>query len=159
MGIAGTRPASGRVLLVGDAAGLVNPLQGEGISQALRSGWAAATAVLAADGRPDGAGARYRAWLRAEHVPYQGVTAALQARLLPHPRAISALGRVLTAPLVGRAAAPGWAVFWNELLDGAGNSPGRATAAAATSIGRLLTVRARARVSVENDALAPSTGQ
>ena len=34
MGIVGTTPARGRVLLVGDAAGLVNPMQGEGISQA-----------------------------------------------------------------------------------------------------------------------------
>ena len=42
MGIVGTRPAEGRVLLVGDAAGLVNPLQGEGIAQALASGQAAA---------------------------------------------------------------------------------------------------------------------
>jgi len=47
MGMVGTAPAAGRVLLVGDAAGLVNPLQGEGISQAMGSGHAAATAVLA----------------------------------------------------------------------------------------------------------------
>ncbi|HVM67592.1 MAG TPA: geranylgeranyl reductase family protein, partial [Acidimicrobiales bacterium] len=33
MGMAGTRPAGARTLLVGDAAGLVNPLQGEGIAQ------------------------------------------------------------------------------------------------------------------------------
>ena len=30
MGLVGTRPAAGKVLLVGDAAGLVNPLQGRG---------------------------------------------------------------------------------------------------------------------------------
>jgi geranylgeranyl reductase family protein len=142
MGMVGTRPASGRVLLVGDAAGLVNPLQGEGISQALRSGWAAATAVLAADGDAGRAAARYRAWLRAEHLPYQRITAAMQSVLLPRPRAISALGRALTLGPVGRAVAPGWAVFWNELLDGAGHTPGVRTAAVVTQVGRALTARA-----------------
>jgi menaquinone-9 beta-reductase len=139
MGIVGTRPAAGGTLLVGDAAGLVNPLQGEGIAQALRSGWAAATAVLAAGGDGHAAAARYRAWLRAEHLPYQRITAAMQSLLLPRPRAISALGRALTLGPVGRLAAPGWAVFWNELLDGAGPTPGRATAAAVTQLGRALT--------------------
>ena len=46
MGLVGTTPASDRVLLVGDAAGLVNPLQGEGIAQAMDTGRAAAVAVL-----------------------------------------------------------------------------------------------------------------
>jgi geranylgeranyl reductase family protein len=141
MGMVGTRPAAGRVLLVGDAAGLVNPLQGEGISQALRSGWAAATSVLAGGGDPARTTARYRAWMRAEHLPYQRIAAAMQSLLLPRPRAISALGRALTLGPVGRALAPGWAVFWNELLDGAGPSPGRRTAAAVTAAGRVLTAR------------------
>ena len=43
MGMVGTVPARGRVLLVGDAAGMVNPLQGEGIAQAMAAGRAAAT--------------------------------------------------------------------------------------------------------------------
>jgi flavin-dependent dehydrogenase len=38
----------GRVLLVGDAAGLVDPLTGEGIHSAVVSGQAAAAAILAA---------------------------------------------------------------------------------------------------------------
>lgn len=38
MGMLGTRPARDRVLLVGDAAGLVNPMQGEGIAEAMISG-------------------------------------------------------------------------------------------------------------------------
>ena len=57
MGMVGTVPAAGRVLLVGDAAGLVNPLQGEGIAQAMTSGRAAAEAVL---GSPGAGGRRYR---------------------------------------------------------------------------------------------------
>src|SRR5205807_4636103 len=52
MGMVGTVPARGRVLLVGDAAGLVNPLQGEGIAPAMASAAAAAEAVLAQPGRP-----------------------------------------------------------------------------------------------------------
>ena len=51
MGMVGTVPAAGRVLLVGDAAGLVNPLQGEGIAQAMTSGRAAAESVLGSPGR------------------------------------------------------------------------------------------------------------
>ena len=41
----------GRVLLVGDAAGLINPLFGDGLFHAIRSGRLAAEAVL--EGRPD----------------------------------------------------------------------------------------------------------
>ena len=51
MGMIGTVPARGTVLLTGDAAGLINPLQGEGIAQAIASGRAAATAILTG-GRP-----------------------------------------------------------------------------------------------------------
>lgn len=49
----------GRVLLTGDAAGLVDPLTGEGIHSAIVSGQAAATAVLS--GEPDVAAAYARA--------------------------------------------------------------------------------------------------
>ncbi len=55
-------PGQGRVLLAGDAAGLVDPITGEGIGWAVRSGQLAAeaaAAALAADG-PDGALGRYR---------------------------------------------------------------------------------------------------
>ena len=51
LGAAGYRPAVGtRVLLAGDAAGFVDPLTGEGIYGAIRSGQAAAAAVVAALG-------------------------------------------------------------------------------------------------------------
>lgn len=143
MGMVGTTPAGGRTLLVGDAAGLVNPLQGEGIAQAMRSGRAAATAILAAADRPEEAGARYVAWLAAEHLPYQGIAAAMQTALLPRPKAISALGRAVSLPVVGRALAPGWSVLWNELLDGAAPGRGTAMAAAATRVGRVAVSRTR----------------
>jgi geranylgeranyl reductase family protein len=59
-------PARGRVLLAGDAAGLADPLTGEGISLAIRSGRLAAEALLAAGLDPRGAAPGYRAALRRE---------------------------------------------------------------------------------------------
>jgi menaquinone-9 beta-reductase len=53
------RLAHGRVLFVGDAAGVVDPMTGEGIAQALETGALAAASVLAG-GAPDAVGARYR---------------------------------------------------------------------------------------------------
>ena len=142
MGMLGTRPARGRVLLVGDAAGLVNPLQGEGIAQAMVSGRAAAEAVLAG---PGDAAVRYRSFLHDTYTPYASITAPVHAALLPRPRVIAAAGRLVTAPGVGRALAGGWAVFWNDLLAGATPGPPRTVASVATGLGRSLTARTRAR--------------
>ena len=50
MGGKGTPPAARNVLLIGDAAGLINPLQGEGIGPAMVSARAAAEAVIAESG-------------------------------------------------------------------------------------------------------------
>ena len=59
LGAAAYRPAPGtRVLLAGDAAGFVDPLTGEGIYGALRSGQAAAAAVNAALGAGAAFGSR-----------------------------------------------------------------------------------------------------
>ena len=138
MGMVGTVPAAGRVLLAGDAAGLVNPLQGEGIAQALTSGRAAAEAVL---GSPGQAAGRYRRELAQAHLPYQRITAAGHAALVGRPRAVAAVGRLLTAPLVGRALAGGWGIFWNELLDGAAPGAARRVAVASTRLGRTVTAR------------------
>lgn len=138
MGMVGTTPAAGRVLLVGDAAGLVNPLQGEGIAQAMGSGRAAAEAIL---GLPGSAASRYRNDLARAHLPYQRITAAGHAALVGRPRAVAAVGRLLTAPVVGNAVAGGWGIFWNELLDGAVPRGPRRIAAASTLLGRVLTAR------------------
>jgi menaquinone-9 beta-reductase len=142
MGMLGTVPARGRVLLVGDAAGLVNPLQGEGIAQAMVSGRAAAEAVLAG---PGDAAVRYRRFVRDTYAPYAAITAPVHAALLPKPRAIAAVGRVVTAPGLGRALAGGWAVFWNDLLAGATPGPPRTVASFASGLGRALTARTSAR--------------
>ena len=127
MGSVGTIPAAGRVLLVGDAAGLVNPLQGEGIAQALVSARGAAQAVIA---RPHSAATDYRTFLRNTYTPYQSPAAATQVALLPRPIVISALGRVVTTPGVSTVLAGAWSIYWNDLLEGA--RPGLPRAAANT---------------------------
>lgn len=53
------RLTNGRVLFVGDAAGVVDPLTGEGIAQAIESGVLAAEAI-ASSGEPAAVAARYR---------------------------------------------------------------------------------------------------
>jgi geranylgeranyl reductase family protein len=136
MGMVGTNPASGRVLLAGDAAGLINPLQGEGIAPAMCSGQWAAEAILGYGGA---AAARYRARLAAAHLPYHRITAALQQALVGRPRAAAVLARSLTACGQIEPMAGGWAVFWNELLDGAPGGSHRTVAAVATRMGALLT--------------------
>ena len=138
MGMVGTTPAAGGVLLVGDAAGLVNPLQGEGIAQAMTSARAAADAVLAG---PAQAAARYRSSLAGAHLKYDRVAAAVHVTLVGRPRAAAAVGRLLTFPGVGRAVSGGWALYWNELVDGAPPGRARTTATAAASLGRALTRR------------------
>ncbi len=136
MGMVGTTPASGRVLLVGDAAGLVNPLQGEGIAQAMSSGRAAARSILSSPGR---AAIGYRHRLARAHLPYQRISAAGHAALVGRPVAVAAVGRLLTAPLVGRALAGGWGIFWNELVEGAAPGTARRVAEASTLLGRAVT--------------------
>jgi flavin-dependent dehydrogenase len=147
MGMVGTIPARGRVLLAGDAAGLVNPLQGEGISEALASGRAAADAVLACPAAP---ATRYRSFLAQRYASFHASNAAIQAALVQRARVVAVTGRLLTAPVIGRAIAGGWALYWNELLDGATPGTARNTAALATTIARLATSRSQARRSVTN---------
>jgi hypothetical protein len=106
------------------------------------SGRAAAEAILAGPG--DAAG-RYRRMVHATYAPYQSITAPVHGALLTRPRAVAAIGRLVTAPGLGRAVAGGWSVFWNDLLDGATPGPPRTVAAAAAGIGRVLTARSRTR--------------
>ena len=136
MGMIGTTPARDRVLLIGDAAGLVNPLQGEGISQAMGSGRAAAEAILAG---PSQAAARYRHFLAATYAPYQSIVAPIHRALLPHPLAVALIGRAITAPGIGRTLAGAWSLFWNDLVAGARPRPSREIAGLAFALGRLAT--------------------
>jgi geranylgeranyl reductase family protein len=84
-------PGRGPVLLAGDAAGLVNPLTGEGIHHAvatgLQAGRAAAEAIAA--GRPGAAATRYRRLARpalTRHLRH----VAVATRLARHPRVLAA---------------------------------------------------------------------
>ena len=122
MGLVGTTPARDRVLLVGDAAGLVNPLQGEGIAQAMDSGRAAAAAILGGIDRAAGA---YRAHLARAHacLPVDGRVRAPLA-----PPQTEARRRVHSGPdgtwrSVGSLAGA-WSITWNDLLDGRAAGPG-----------------------------------
>jgi flavin-dependent dehydrogenase len=82
----------GRVLLVGDAAALVNPVTGEGIFYGVASGALAARAALLGDG----AGAAHRASLQRVLGRHHRHVGAL-ARAVPHARfvdaAVAAAGR------------------------------------------------------------------
>lgn len=75
----------GRVLLVGDAAALVNPVTGEGIFYGVASGALAARAALLGAG----AGARYRASLRRSLGRHHRHVGAL-AGVVPHGRFVDA---------------------------------------------------------------------
>ena len=148
MGIVGTRPAEGRTLLVGDAAGLVNPLQGEGIAQALASGQAAARAVL---DRPADAASTYRRWVRASYGNWTSVTTPVHAALVGRPRQIARLSAALTSPIVGRMIASTWAIYWNNLADGAATAPAAMAAKAVHHLGRVATTPSRLRRSLRHD--------
>jgi flavin-dependent dehydrogenase len=85
------RPSQGRVLLAGDAAGLVNPLTGEGIYYAVASGLVAGrvAARALARGREDDAAATYARSVRALLAGHLRHT-ALAARLSLHERVLVA---------------------------------------------------------------------
>jgi geranylgeranyl reductase family protein len=120
MGGTGTPPAAGNVLLVGDAAGLINPLQGEGIAPAMISARLAAEAVLAG---PCEAGPAYTRALAEAFGRYLPGASALQRGLLRRPRVASAGMRLVTAPVVRRLVASTWSIYWNGLTDGAAPRP------------------------------------
>jgi len=147
VGLAGTTPARGRVLLAGDAAALVNPLQGEGMAEAILSGSDAATAILKA---PDHAADHYRRAIAGRHGRFLPAAGAVHAAMLARPGAISAAGRLLTAPVFGAAVASGWSVYWNDLLAAAPRSRRRIAAAGLDAAARVSTQRS----SVRRDALS-----
>ncbi|SDE27317.1 NAD(P)/FAD-dependent oxidoreductase [Streptomyces prasinopilosus] len=120
------RLPTGRVLLVGDAACLVNPLTGEGIHYAVATGIAAGRAAAAAlrDGRPEQAGQRYARATRPILLPHLRHT-ALAARL-------ARSAHVLEAGL--RASAADQRVF-DDFVE-LGLARGRLTPAVALGLGR-----------------------
>ena len=149
MGMVGTVAARGRVFLVGDAAGLVNPLQGEGIAAAMMSAAAAAEAILAG---PGSAAVRYRTYLADGLGRYASVAAPVHAAAITgSPRRVAALGRALTLPGIGSAIAAPWAATWNDLVDGAPRGPVTAAARLIMGVGRVATSRSRIRRQLGRD--------
>ncbi len=134
MGMVGTIAARDRTFLVGDAAGLVNPLQGEGIAPAMTSAALAAAAILAGPGT---AAAHYRRLLADGPGRFAEVAAPLHhAAINGSSIRVAALARVLTLPVVRTIIAPTWALSWNDLLDGAPPGP-------TTSMSRLVLATGR----------------
>jgi geranylgeranyl reductase family protein len=127
MGMVGVRPSEGRVLLVGDAAGLVNPLQGEGIAPALWSGCAGAQAFLTDPGE---AAAAYSACLVGRFEPYYRVARELHLALVGRSRLAAVLERALTSRPLRELVAGAWAIFWNDLIEGASQSRASSLASA-----------------------------
>lgn len=128
MGVLGTTPVRDGVLLVGDAAGLVNPLQGEGIAQAMASGRAAASAIVRAG--PRGAGRHYLEYLRAATAHHR-TNAPVHSAMVKHPLGVSLVARALSAPGIGSAVAGAWGLYWNDLTPDALPSRHRRIAASA----------------------------
>ena len=79
------RLAHGRVLFAGDAAGVVDPMTGEGIAQAFETGGLAARATADSGATPDAVAARYRADVH-RALGRDLRFAALLQRVLAHPR-------------------------------------------------------------------------
>jgi flavin-dependent dehydrogenase len=149
MGMVGTVAARGRIFLIGDAAGLVNPLQGEGIAPAMTSAVAAAEAILAGPGT---AATHYRRHLATTPGRYASVAAPLHAwAITGSPRRVALVSRALTLPGVGAAIAAPWALTWNDLLDGAPLSGAAVTSRVALSIGRAVTIRSPVRRRLTSD--------
>jgi geranylgeranyl reductase family protein len=89
----------GRVLLVGDAAGLADPLTGEGISLAIRSGRLAAEGLLAGGLDPERGGRAYERALRRHVLGELAIARGLAWVLYARPGLVRRL-----APLLGQAA-------------------------------------------------------
>jgi menaquinone-9 beta-reductase len=131
MGGRGTRLAAGNVLLAGDAAGLINPLQGEGIAPAMISARAAAQAIVADPGHAAG---QYTEAVTGLMGHYMSGAAALQEVMLHRPRLTSAGMRLLTTPPLSALVAGTWSLYWNALADGAVPRPSARAAALVQSL-------------------------
>jgi geranylgeranyl reductase family protein len=142
MGGTGSPPAARNVLLAGDAAGLINPLQGEGIAPAMVSARAAAQAVI--DGPAD-AGRVYTEAIEELFGRYMTGAAALQETMLARPRLASAGMRLLTSPPLRGLAAGTWSLYWNGLADGAQPRPAARGAALVQTVAWRQANRRRAR--------------
>jgi len=96
-----SRLTNGRVLFVGDAAGVVDPMTGEGIAQALQTGVLAADAI-ARGGTSQAVGARYRRQVGLELGRDLRFAARLQALLRSPTGARAAIAAAALTPWTRR---------------------------------------------------------
>ncbi|MEY2552841.1 MAG: hypothetical protein QOC57_701, partial [Ilumatobacteraceae bacterium] len=75
----------------------------------------------------------------------------VHAGLVDHPRRIACLASTLTAPLIGPLVASTWALYWNNLVDGATNTTAATAARAVHQLGRIATTGSRVRRSLRRD--------
>jgi hypothetical protein len=151
-GLSGTEVAAGNVLLAGDSAALVNPYQGEGISQAMASGRAAATTILRAPAR---AAQAYTSNIWELFGRHEAPAAAIQTKTLRHLLMASAAGGMLTRwPLANVLGEPS-AIYLGQLSDGA--LPGRSlhTAKMIESFTNMITSRSEIRRDIEASSAGP----
>ena len=152
MGMVGTVPARDRTFLVGDAAGLINPLQGEGIAAAVVSAALAAAAIIAG---PGAAATNYRRLLADGPGRFAAATAPLHhAAIDGSPIRVAMLGRLLTLPVLRSAIAPTWSLAWNDLVDGANPGPTAVMSRLALAAGRVATRRSTISERLRHDRLA-----
>jgi flavin-dependent dehydrogenase len=95
-----------RVLFVGDAAGLVNPVTGEGISSAILSGRIAAESVSESLGSGGGAASRYARRILSEVVPM--TDGSKRKGNIAYSLGPAFLRFAARTPLVRAAIAPAW---------------------------------------------------
>ena len=89
----GSPAAAGRTLLVGDAAGLVDPLSGDGIYEAFVSSELAAETILSAEGTAQGL-TPYEARLAAALDPHATASWSAKVALDRFPRTTFAVARI-----------------------------------------------------------------
>lgn len=145
MGLIGTRCASDGVYLVGDAAGLVNPLQGEGIAGALVS--ASLCARVIDRFGPDGAAA-YRSAIHDHFGDFLSTGYFAQALALEHPKvARVAMRTLVSAGSRSERIASAWGIFWNDLTQYSGPQPGAKAAWLTLNVGQRVVAATKARPS------------
>ncbi|MHB8191582.1 MAG: NAD(P)/FAD-dependent oxidoreductase [Ferrimicrobium sp.] len=132
MGLVGTVPGHGRVLLVGDAAGAVNPFQGEGIAAAVESGVLAARAIVEAPLDP---GAWYRRSFMERSMRFQAVGYVAQELARTQPSLVEPLVALLTRVGALESIASGWGMFWNDLTELSGPNVGLGVARVLGGVG------------------------
>ncbi|WP_072791725.1 geranylgeranyl reductase family protein [Ferrithrix thermotolerans] len=125
MGLAGTKPGRYRVLLVGDAAGLVNPLQGEGIASAIESGFLAAESIMASPSDP---ASLYEQRLSDMELSFAKGASLLHRSALRYPGPLLPALKVLGRAAQNKRVASAFGIYLNGLGVSAGSIEGSALA-------------------------------